>query len=52
MFIPKRSQNISLKILSRYLKQTKGCGLVLNPNSGVYKLDTYPDADFSGVYIH
>ena len=36
----------------RYLNQTKDRGLALNPNSDVCKVDAYPDANFSGVYVH
>ena len=32
--------------------QTKDVGLVLNPNYDVCKLDAYPYADFSGMYVH
>ena len=43
---------MALKILLCYLKQTKDCGLVLDPNYDVCKVDEYPDANFSGMYGH
>ena len=49
MFIPKCSQEFSLNILAHDLNQTKDCGLVLNPNSDVCKVDAYLDADFYGI---
>ena len=52
MFNPKCYHEFSLKILTSYLNQTKDCGLALNPDSDVYKVDVYPDADFSGIYVH
>ena len=27
-------------------------GLIINPSSNVLKVDTYPDADFMGMYGH
>lgn len=50
MFCPKRSHEMALKRLARYLKLTEDRGLVLNPNSEVCKIDGYPDADFAGMY--
>ena len=50
MFCPKRSHEMALKRLARYLKLTADRGLVLNPNSEVCKIDGYPDADFAGLY--
>ena len=39
-----------MKRLDRYSKKKKDCGLVLKPTSSVCKVDTYPDANFSGMY--
>ena len=50
VFIPKRSHELPLNRVEPYLKQTKDFGLVLNPNAHVCKLDTYPDANFFGMY--
>ena len=52
IFIPKLSHGLALKILEIYLKQTKDLGLVLNPNSYMCKVDSYPYANFSGMYGH
>ena len=50
MFSPKHSHKLALKRLACYLNQTKDCGLVLEPNSDVCKLEAYPDANFDGMY--
>ena len=52
MFSPKISHKFALKRLAHYLKLTNNSSLVLKPNPGVCKLDTYPDADFSGKCGH
>ena len=52
MFSPKRSNKLELERLAHYLKLTNNSSLVLKPNPGVCKLDTYPDADFSGKCGH
>jgi hypothetical protein len=49
MFCPKRSHELALKRIGRYLKATQDRGLVLNP-SKVLKIDCYPDADCAGMY--
>eukprot|EP00804_Cyclotella_cryptica_P025289 CCRYP_010373-RB/>CCRYP_010373-RB protein AED:0.34 eAED:0.34 QI:0/-1/0/1/-1/0/1/0/497 len=51
MFCPKRSHELALKRIGRYLKATRDRGLVLNP-SKLLKVDCYPDADFAGLYGH
>ena len=52
MFCPKHSHEKALKRLGRYLKATRTRGLVLNPTSNTLKIDSYPDADFAGMYGH
>ena len=52
MFCPKRSHELALKRLGCYLKQTRDCSLILNPNDLKCKIDCYPDADFAGMYGH
>ena len=52
MFSPNISHEFSLKRLERYLKNTQVCGLVLDNNSYIFKVDAYPDADFTGMYGH
>ena len=39
-----------LKRIGRYLKQASDQGMVMNPSSNVCKIDTYPNADFPGIY--
>ena len=51
-FSPKLSHNFVLKRLVCYLKQTKNRGLVLDPNSDACKVESYLDANFSGMYGH
>ena len=50
MFCPKISHELGLKRLAQYLKHTQGRGLVLGPNSGIFKVEAYPDAQFVGMY--
>ena len=52
MFSTNRSHELSLKRLVGYLKNTQEPGLVLYPNSYIFKVYAYPDADFSGMYGH
>ena len=52
MFITNRSHGLSLKRLGKYLKNTQDRGLVLDPNYDIFKVHSYPDADFSGMYGH
>ena len=49
MFCHKRSHELALKRIGRYLKATSERGLVLNPPREL-KIDCYPDADFAGMY--
>jgi hypothetical protein len=50
MFCPKKSHEESLKQIGRYLRATCNCGFIINPSSGVLKIDSYPDANFWGMY--
>jgi hypothetical protein len=50
MFCPKKSHELALKRIGRYLKATRDKGLILNPSGDVLKIDNYPDADFAGMY--
>ena len=47
---PKRSHEIVLKHIARYLKGTRGKGLIMVPNRDNMKLDLSADADFAGLY--
>jgi hypothetical protein len=52
MFCPKHSHELALKCIVRYLKQTLDCRMVMNPSTDICKIDTYPDANFAGMYGH
>jgi hypothetical protein len=52
MFSHKRSHELALKRIGRYLKATRDKGMILNPSKELYKLDAYPDADFCGLFGH
>lgn len=51
MFCPRKSHEVALKRIGRYLKATRDKGLILNPANEL-KIDNYPDADFAGMYGH
>ena len=48
----KCSHELALKKLACYMRQSKYSCLLLNPNYDVCKVDTYPYADFSRMYVH
>ena len=48
-FEPKRSHELALKRIGRYLKGTMSKGLILDPSDD-YNIDCYPDADFAGLW--
>ena len=53
MFAPKRSHELALKRIGRYLVRTYNKGLILNPKDATsLHIDSYPDADFAGLYGH
>jgi len=54
MFAPKRSHELALKRIARYLVGTADKGLILSPKSRAtsFDIDAYPDADFAGLYGH
>ena len=53
MFAPKysHSHELALKRIGQYLKNTSERGMVIQPTRKL-DLDTYPDADFAGMYGH
>ena len=51
MFCPRKSHEIALKRIGRYLKATRTKGLILDPCDELC-IDNYPDADFAGMYGH
>ena len=52
MFITISSHELTLNILASYLNHMKYCGLILDPNYDVCKVDAYLDVDFSWMYGH
>ena len=48
---PKRSHEVALKCIGRYLKGTRSIGLILDPTIDL-TIDCYPDADFAGLWGH
>ena len=52
MFSPKIYHELALKRLTRYLKNTQYHGLVLDTNYDIFKVDAYPDVNFSGMCGH
>lgn len=53
-----KSHEEALKRIGRYLKTTRDMGLILKPvcdqdgGADVLQIDSYPDADFAGMYGH
>ena len=52
IFFPKHLHGEYLKRIGWYVKLTQDCGLILNPNMVLFKIDSYTDSDFSGMYGH
>ena len=52
MFHPKISHELELRRLAQYLKETQVHGLVIDQNSNIMKFNSYPDAEFEGMYGH
>ena len=52
MFCPNHFHEEALKRILWYLKLTQDHGLILNPNRGLFNIDSYPGADFAGMYGH
>ena len=52
MFNPNRYHKLELKRLAKYLKNTQDRGIVLDTNSDIFKVDAYPDSDFTGMHRH
>ena len=50
-FRPTAKHVAALKRIGRYLKGTRGKGLILRPSRHLH-VDCYPDADFAGLYGH
>jgi hypothetical protein len=51
MFAPKRSHEVALKRIGRYLVGTADKGIIMDPkNATSLHIDAYPDADFAGLY--
>ena len=52
MFNPKRSHELALLRIGKYLKATRTKGLIIKPSGGLFNIHAYPDADFAGLYGH
>ena len=52
MFNPKRSHELALLRIGKYLKATRTKGLIIKPSGGLLNIHAYPDADFAGLYGH
>ena len=52
MFCPKRSHELALKQIGRYLKETRGKGMIITPSENILSIEAFPDADFGGLYGH
>ena len=52
MFCLKRTHELELNKFVRYLNHNQEHGLVLDPNSDIFKVDVYPDADSAEIYGH
>ena len=48
---PKRSHEIALTRLARYLRGASDKGLILTPNRDRVQLDLFADADFAGLFV-
>ena len=49
-YSPKRSQEIGVKHISRYLKGTQTKGIIMTPDREHLRIDMYAYADFAGLY--
>ena len=52
MICPKLVHKQVLKRIGRYLKATADKGLIMKPSEKLLKIDSFPDADFAGMYGH
>ena len=47
----KRSHEVGIKHIARYLKGTREKGLILSPDSSRLQLDLFADADFARLFV-
>ena len=47
---PKRSHEVGLKHIARYLKGTKDKGIIITPDSKILRLDLFAGANFAGLF--
>ena len=50
-FAPRHSHEVGVKMIGRYLLETRDKGLVMNPSEAL-DIHAYPDADFAGMWGH
>ncbi len=51
-FCPKLVHKHALKLIGHYLKDTSDKGLIIKHSEKLLKSDSFPYADFAGVYRH
>ena len=49
-YSPKRSHEIGVTHIARYLEGTQTKGIVMTPDKDNIRIDIYADADFAGLY--
>ena len=47
----KRLHKVKIKLVARYLKETRDKGLILSPDSSRLQLDFFAGADFAGLFV-
>ncbi len=52
MFCPKLMHKQALKQIGRYLKATANKGLIIKPSEKILMIDSFPNANFTGMYRH
>ncbi len=52
MFCPKLVHEQALKQIGCFLKATADKGLIMKPSEKLLKIDSFPDANFVGMYGH
>ncbi|KAL7460170.1 hypothetical protein ACHAXS_000633 [Conticribra weissflogii] len=50
MFCPKLVHEQALKRIDHYLKAAADKGLIMKPSEKLLKMNSFPDADFAGMY--
>ena len=48
---PKKSHEVGVKHIARYLKGTSTKGIIMSPDLKNMRIDLYTDADFADLYV-